>query len=539
MRILTRQEIRQITSRTELDARTVIERAGYAVAQFCVSQFKFGSVCVVCGRGGNGAVGLMAAEALKPIANSVVVIVTAGGAGELLPDAAALVHPETTTLWIANESDFDSDAVREALGADLVIDAILGTGFRPPLSVLARKAVHAINDAPGTIVSVDVPSGVDADSRSPLGEGGGNMVFPHGIIALIAPRPAHIFGELTSGPIAVSEIGTQPVLTGHSFGLDVVTGREVRISFARRPKDVQNRLFGHVLVVAASSGKAGVAAIAAMAALNSGARLATVACPKSMQATIAGFNPALMTEALPETDQGEISAPAIDRMDRLLDGKDVVVVGPGSWRNEAPAAFLRELIARSPMPLIFSGHAVAAFEGRSGELRPHNNAARIRVFILHPDEAARLIGVSLQDIQIDLVKAARRISSETGGCVVIEGWQTIVAGTSGEAWINLSGNPALAKGGSDDALCGIIAAALASPRDDALQNESQLVEQKVRFMNDLAVAAGVHLHGLAGDIACEALHENAVMPTDLIEALSEALRSCELQADRSLFYIQR
>jgi len=137
------------------------------------------------------------------------------------------------------------------------IDAIVGTGFKPPLHGLARKAVASITDAAGTIVSVDVPSGIDADSKTPVHESGGNMVFAHGIIALIAPKPAHAFGELTSGPIAVSEIGTQPAFVPNETGVDVITGQDVGITFPPRSNDAHKDQFGHVLVIAGSLGKAG------------------------------------------------------------------------------------------------------------------------------------------------------------------------------------------------------------------------------------------------------------------------------------------
>ena len=159
---------------------------------------------------------------------------------------------------------------------------MLGAGFKPPLDGLDATAVAAINDASGTIVAVDVPSGVDADSTTPLRETGGNMVFAHGVVALVAPKPAHVFGELTAGPIAVSELGTQPAAVANATAVAVITGQEVGITFPPRPNDFPGDQFGHVLVVAGSLGKAGAAALAGLAAMSTGAGQVTVACPKSM-----------------------------------------------------------------------------------------------------------------------------------------------------------------------------------------------------------------------------------------------------------------
>src|SRR5215510_1079003 len=213
MRILTCDEVRQAereaTSRVEVSTLVLMQRAGRAVTQFCFSHFKFNSVCVVCGKGNNGGDGLVAAESLREIAEKISVIILAKDVNELSPDAATMcARLNLQPIWIAAEADLESEMVREAFRAALIIDAIVGTGFKPPLRGLARKAVEAINDAMGTVVAVDLPSGVDADSKAAAHEQN-DAVFAHGIVTFIAPKPAHVFGELTSGPIVVSEIGVQ------------------------------------------------------------------------------------------------------------------------------------------------------------------------------------------------------------------------------------------------------------------------------------------------------------------------------------------
>src|SRR5215472_10001696 len=216
MRILTTEEVRaaerEAIARPGMSTLVLMQRAGHAVAQFCLAHFKFRSVCVVCGKGNNGGDGLVAAEALREIVAEISVIILAREVGELSADAATMcARLPLPPIWIANESELESEAVRHALSADLIIDAIVGTGFKPPLRGLARRAVDAINNALGTVVAVDLPSGVDVDRRSPLHEGA-DGVFTHGIVTFIAPKPAHVFAELTTGPIAVSELGVQPVL---------------------------------------------------------------------------------------------------------------------------------------------------------------------------------------------------------------------------------------------------------------------------------------------------------------------------------------
>lgn len=543
-----------------------MRRAGYAVAQFCAAHFKCRSVCIVCGRGNNGGYGLAAAEALQGIAATIHVIILAASVDELNADAASMCSRlSVTPIWIAKETDFESHVVKEAFGAELILDAIAGAGFQPPLESVARKAVEAINDAFGTVVSVDLPSGIEADIKAPVHPSAEDIVFPHGIITFIAPKPAHIFGELTAGPIVVSEIGAQPTLVSNQTSLQVVTGQEVGIAFPPRQPDAHKGQFGHILVIGGSLGKAGAAGLAGLAALRTGAGLVTVACPRSIQATVAGFAPELMTEGLDETPQGTVSIAADERVAALLAGKDVIVLGPGLSTNQQTAEFVRRLVASFPLPMVLDADGLNAFAGRLSELKPTRKPAPFRVLTPHPGEAARLVGVSVRDIQANRLETARRIAHETGSCVALKGWRTAVAGASGETWINMSGSPALAKAGSGDVLSGMIGAALAqrvatcpakqsasatSEQEAPLTTEARIKKHQERqlrqnaaqaseFLHDVSVAAAVYLHGLAGDLARDELHENAVLATDLLKNVAAAFCECELQMNQSLFYLQR
>ncbi|HWX54362.1 MAG TPA: NAD(P)H-hydrate dehydratase [Verrucomicrobiae bacterium] len=562
MRILTRNEVqeaeREATGRTGMSALVLMQRAGSAVAQFCVSHFKFSSVCVVCGRSKSSGYGMAAAEALRELAATVSVIILAGEATELTDDTAAMCSRlSAEPIFVADEAGLDDNAVRDALGADLIVDAIAGGDFAPLLEGLARKAVEAVNDAFGTVVSVDLPSGIDPDSKAPAHESGVDAVFAHGIITFIAPKPAHVFGELTSGPIAVSEIGVQPALAAHSTGLSVITGQEVGITFPPRLSDAHKGDFGHVLVIAGSRGKAGVAALAGMAALRAGAGLVTVACPKSIQATVAGFAPELMTEGLAETPDGTIAMDAAGQLESLTTGKDVIVLGSGLSRNPETAGFVRHLVARCSLPLVLDGDGLNAFEGHYHELKRGSEAAPFRVLILHPGEAARLFGVATDDVHADSLEVARRLARETGCCVVLKGRRTVVAGASTETWVNMTGNSALAKGGADEVLAGIAGAALtrrsgsllrvgdvAGAREpdsgaDLAAEQHANPGQASAFLKDVKVAAAVYLHGLAADFARDMLHENTVLASDLLDTLTEAFRDGDLQMDQRLFYLQK
>jgi ADP-dependent NAD(P)H-hydrate dehydratase / NAD(P)H-hydrate epimerase len=527
MRILTSDEVRQIkveaASRTDTQASLLIQRAGYAVAQFCLAHFKFRSVCVVCGSGGNGADGLMAAQVLSGIVEEVSTIVLAKDANALSSEATSICDSLATgPMWVSDEAGFQGEAIQQALEADLIIDAITGTGFKPPLEGIARKAVEAINQASGIVVSVGVPSGVEPDSNVAVHEGSSEAVFAHGVITFIAPNLAHVFGKLTTGPIAVSELGAQPSLVSHETGLSVVTAQEVRITFPPRPDEAHKGDFGRVLVIGGALDKAGGAGLAGIAALRTGAGLVTIASPRSAQPTIAGFAPELMTEGLPETETGTISLSARDKIVQLLAQADAVVLGQNTPGDGETAELTQWVIGNCAAPLVLNDVGLPdMYENRAEKSADE----RLRVIVLDAEAAAAILSIQVDELQTDRVDAARRIAKQTNSCVVLRGLRMIVAGRSGETWISMTGNSALAKNGSDDALCGIIAAALARHSSE-----------RPALLRELDVASAVYLYGLAGDLARDIFHENTLLATDLLETLSDAFRDCELQSDRGLFY---
>ena len=530
MKVLTSDEVRHIeseaASRTDTPSALLIQRAGYAVAQFCLAHFKFRSVCVVCGAGGNGDYGLMAAQVLSGIAEQVSLIVLAKDASGLSAEAAAICDSlAAEPMWVSAEAGFRDDSIQRALEAELIIDAVAESGFKQPLQGAAMKGVAAINQASGIVVSIGVPSGVEPDSSVPVHEDGSEAVFAHGVITFVAPNAAHVFGRLTAGPIAVSELGVQPSLVSHETGLSVVTAQEVRITFPPRPDEAHKGDFGHVLVIGGLLDQVGGAALAGIAALRTGAGLVTIGSPRSSQPTIAGFAPELMTEGLDEDAAGRISLAARDKIVELWEKADVVVLGPDSPRDDETAEFMRWLIGNCPAPLVL--HDVG-LPDTSENRAEKSSDQRLRVIVLDVKKAAAFLRMQIKEVEADRIDAARRVAREIDACIVLKGLGTVVAGRSGETWISMTGNSALAKNGADDALCGMVAAALARHSAD-----------RSALLRELDVASAVYLHGLAGDLARDIFHENTLLATDLLETLSDAFRDCELQSDRGLFYLRK
>jgi NAD(P)H-hydrate epimerase len=366
-----------------------------------------------------------------------------------------------------------------------------------------------MNAGSAPIVAVDIPSGADADAMTPAQ---GTIARADSIVTFTAPRPAHIFGQLTSSPIGVASIGSPDGAVVSALQLNVISARDIAPLIGPRAVDSNKGKYGHVLVIGGSLGKAGAAAMAGVSALRTGAGLSSVATPKSTIATVAGFHPEVMTEPLPETTAGSISLNASERLQELAKGKTVLAVGPGISRVEETSELVRSLVRKSELPIVLDADGLNAFEGRTGEL---SGKGRTLVITPHPGEMARLAGCSIADVQKDRLATARSFAREHDLIVVLKGYRTLVVQPDGEAWVNTTGNPGMSTGGAGDILTGMVAAMIA-------QNPKNVF---------LAVCAAVRLHGLAGDVMREILGEHSIIATDLLQGLPDAFRRTQSAAD--------
>ncbi len=525
MKIVTAAEMREIDRRTSeeigIPSFTLMENAGGAVADFCLEQYPAAQrIGVICGKGNNGGDGLVTARKLHEAGKAVRVLLLADP-NELQGDAAtALKRLAIQPVVAKDEAALNGATAQEVLAADLLVDAILGTGFKPPITGFYRKAIECLWRAGRSIpvISVDLPSGVDADSMRPEQRKGDGDPFleqapSSGIVTFTAPKPAHVFQELTSGPIVVAQIGTPfPVLKAVAAQrMEVITRFDCDFASIPRSRTAHKGDFGHVLVVGGSRGKAGAAAMAGMAALRAGAGLCTVAVPRGVQSVVAGFAAELMTEDLAETDAGTISLRALEygRADELARGKSVIAVGPGISRNAEAAEFVRTVVHRRAVPVVLDADGLNAFAGHDERL---DGSGVPLILTPHPGEMARLAGIAVAEVQRDRVGVARKFAKDHNCIVVLKGWRTLVAEPGGEVWVNTTGNPGMATGGTGDVLTGLIAGVIA--QSAALPSVSLLQR----------VLAAVRLHGAAGDLAGDELGEQAMLATDLLRFLPAAFR---------------
>src|SRR5256884_4663323 len=449
MKIVTADEMREIdrvtSGRFGVPSLTLMENAGTAVAGFVLAQYPSAKrIGVICGKGNNGGDGFVVARKLHESGNEVGVTLLASGS-ELKGDAAEMFArlPVRATA-VASKDELKRGPASQFLEAEIVVDAILGTGFRPPVSGLYAEAIAALNASAATVISVDIPSGADADV---MGEQTGAVARSDAIVTFTAPRPAHIFGILTTGPILVSPIGSPEQAIVSSLNLNLITPWDVASVIGPRPPTANKGNFGHVLVLGGSLGKAGAPAMAGIAALRIGAGLSTVATEKGVLPTVAGFYPELMTEPLEQTEQGTISGQVSTRrrIEALIQGKTVLAVGPGISRNQETAKLVRSLVSKSEIPMVLDADGLNAFEGHAEEL---NGKARSLVITPHPGEMARLVGSSVAAVQRDRLNVARTFAREHGVIVVLKGHRTVIAEPDGVVWVNTTGNPGMATGGT-------------------------------------------------------------------------------------------
>jgi NAD(P)H-hydrate epimerase len=545
MKIVSAAEMREIDRATSerfgVPSITLMENAGSAVARFVLSEYPQAErVGILCGKGNNGGDGFVVARKLVEAGRAVRVLLLSdpeelrGDAAVMFQNMVKSLHPVNVAPLVAREaSGLDSSDAAEVFAADVIVDAILGTGFRPPVSPLYAAAIGKMNASAAPIVAVDIPSGADADAMQPRSATGSSDVISEkaradAIVTFTAPRPAHVFAALTSGPrgpipggpipggpipggpIIIAPIGSPPQAIVSQLGLHMSTPSDFAPLLAPRARDANKGSYGHVLVIGGSLGKAGAAAMAGFAALRAGAGLSTVATPKSVLATVAAFHPELMTEPLPETERGTISLQAVGLgLDALLERK-TLAIGPGISRNSETAEFVRTVVTRGDKLVVIDADGLNAFEGAADKL---NGRGRTVVITPHPGEMSRLTGMSIAEIQANRVEVARNFAREHELIVVLKGHRTLIAASDGTVWVNPTGNPGMATGGTGDILTGMVAGLIAQHPQHALA----------------ATALAVYLHGLAGDLASESVGENSLVATDLLRFLSQAFTEVRKQ----------
>ncbi|HVX67274.1 MAG TPA: NAD(P)H-hydrate dehydratase [Bryobacteraceae bacterium] len=502
MKVLTAAQMREVDRRTiELGIPGVVlmENAGHRVVEFLAETFaplEDQRIAILCGKGNNGGDGMVIARQLFTRFHPRELHVALAAAPEELQGDALANYRMLGACGCRVESAI-TPRMRQAT---LVIDALLGTGIRGPATGRALEWIREINTGfpLAEVVAVDIPSGMESDSAASAGE----IARARYTVTFTAPKIAQALPPNCDrvGRLKVAAIGSPPTLyeDDASVFLSLIEPALLASLFAPRRPAGHKGDYGHALIVAGSPGKTGAAAMSGLAALRSGAGLVTVASPAAAIAAIAAHAPELMAEALPEGG-------AFTRVEELARGKDVLAIGPGLGTAPETVALVRRIVCDLPQAMVIDADGLNALAASE-----FSGAGRIRILTPHPGEMARLTGRTTREIQADRLGAARGFAMERGVTLVLKGQRTLLAFPDGRVWINPTGTPALATGGTGDILTGTIAGLLAQFPDDP----------------DRATATAVYIHGLAGQLGAAELGEKSLIATDLLRFYPAAIHAC-------------
>ena len=518
MRVLNTEQMREADRRTidEVGIPSVIlmENAGrqaVAAMEAAFDDLASSRVGVICGRGNNGGDGFVIARTLVQRGVETAVFLL-GSVADVRGDARThleiLGRIGLTLVEITDAQEWELHFT-EISECDLIVDAIVGTGFRGRLSGLLETVVADVNGLGVPVVSIDLPTGLSADSHTLEGE----AIEASMTVTLAAPKIPLVFPPADShaGDLVIADIGIPYPIIDDIEGqhLELLTREQMRELVPARAPESHKGDFGRVLLIAGSLGRTGAAHLSALGALKSGAGLVTVATPRSCLPIVAAMASEYMTEPLDETASGTIDFAAVDRVLELQ--ADVIAVGPGLGQEPSTKAFVQALVERAGVPLVLDADALNAFAGDADRLMGRDGVDMI--ITPHPGEMARLLSTTIEDVQHDRLRCSREFAAAHRVHVVLKGNRTVIAGPDGRTFVNLTGNAGMATGGTGDLLTGMIAAWLA-----------QLLDAEA------ASKLAVYLHGTAGDLAEADEGEVALTAGDLAARLGDAV--LELTARR-------
>lgn len=517
MLLVTAAEMRrldQLTIASGTPGKVLMERAGRGAAAALLAQVpairrRGRRVLVVAGKGNNGGDGFVMARLLRRrhLRAEVTLLGTVAAVGG---DAAhALQAYRRARGPLVEISDRPGlETLRERIAAaDVVVDAIFGTGLDKPVAGLHAAAIELINAGAAPVFAVDMPSGLNADTGRPMGtavRAAATATFGFAKIGqVLEPGVQHC------GVLSVIEIGLDAdAIAAHppraTLLDDCAVGRLVPV----RAGDAHKGDCGHVLVVAGSFGKTGAAQLASRAAARAGAGLVTLVGPRSLHAVYAAGALETMTDVLPDDDGHIRFDPA--SLERLLAGKTAVVIGPGIGTHDGAVQTVTWLLANARVPMVVDADAITIVARTSGALR---GASAHAVLTPHPGEMARLVGADSRAVQADRAGMARQFATAHGCTLVLKGARTVVADRTGFLSVNPSGNPGMASGGMGDVLSGVIGGLLAQG-----------------LAPPEAARLGVYVHGYAADrVAADG--QVGLIASDLLPALRPALQALRATAD--------
>lgn len=504
---------RRVIEKLRIPGVVLMENAGRGIAstiEKCGGPLSKKHVLVVCGKGNNGGDGFVAARHLLNCGARISVAIV-GKARDVRGDAKVnldiLKKVAGGERRLAIFECSSSKSLSRSMTPDVVVDALFGTGFSGKVREPYKGVIRWINNSRATVVAVDVPSGVNADTGAVADVAvHADLTVTMGMmkIGLAVGK-----GRECAGKVRVERLGVPRTAYGDGPHRSFLAGaRDVRILLPKRPRDAHKHSVGKIFVIAGSRGLTGAAAMVSEAAMRMGAGAVVLGTPKSVYPILAKKLTEVMVESFDETAEGSLSMNALPSIERYVKWSDVVVLGPGLSRNPETRELIRVLVRYIDKPLLLDADGLNAFERNSLLLKKKKSAHVI--ITPHTGELSRMSGMLSREIESDRVGCARALARTWGVTVVLKGPSTVTAGRDGTVIVNSTGNPGMATAGSGDVLAGIIA---------ALRSQ--------RLPDIEAAYCGVYIHGLAGDIAEHAYGERGLLATDILAKSVDAVKHLE------------
>ncbi len=517
MKVATSEIMRSLDVKTAesfgVQSILLMENAGTAVARAIMKDFDAQAkkgIVVFCGKGNNGGDGFVAARHLINKGYPVDVVFL-GRKEDLSGDAGtnytALSRITDRIHELKDAGSFGTTdiAIREK---GVIIDALLGTGIKGAVKEPYAGAIQLINESANaglSVVAVDMPSGIDADSGAAEGvavRARKTITFGLAKVGLVVYPGAGYAGDVEVADISIPS----RLIRQTSIPYTLTEFADVSSLLQARSDDTNKGNYGHALVIAGSVGKSGAAILTAKGALRAGSGLVTLAGPEGLMPVFETTVLEALKEPLTETLGGGIDKSAVAKAESLLQTRDVVALGPGIGTEKETAQFVTDFLKRCTLPVVIDADGINIIAQDPGLLLGLNHENI--VLTPHPGEFGRLINANPKEINKNRVNLSMDFAKRYKCTLVLKGARTIVADKHGEVWINPTGNPGMSTGGMGDVLTGIIAGFIAlglSPRD--------------------AAVAGVYVHGMAGDIVYAYHRNSAVLASDLLERIPYVISS--------------
>ncbi len=473
-------------------------------------------IVIVCGRGNNGGDGFVVGR-YALIDGHPVRVLLVGHRSDLKGDAALNMNLYASLSGEIVELTDGSENFEIILKhADIIVDAIFGTGLSKPVGGMEKIIIDAVNASGKPVISVDIPSGIDGNTGNVLG----SAVRAQHTFTYAYPKLGQIMGPGAkhSGRLTVIDISVPSFVEGKAgYDAEVTDGEMLRGFLKAREGSSHKGSFGHAVVIAGSPGKTGAAHMASLAALKIGAGLVTLIIPETLNPILEVKTTEVMTYPVRDDGRGFFIPESFDDIASFVHDKDVIIMGPGLSQNDGVTKLVRKMYAEIDKPFVIDADGINAFQGFTDILK---NTERQAVLTPHPGELARLIGKTPGEVNADRIAIARTLASEWGINILLKGAASVLAASDGGIFLNPTGNPSLAKGGSGDILTGFVGG---------------LASQGYKLVESTLL--GAYLHGYMADTWVEDNSDMDLLALDLIIGLGRAIEEIRNGTDR--IYIER